>query len=130
MNLPLFIPALAPLLLTQDAPTATEDATALAAVPGPTLALVENVGQWDSPARFHGRLGEVAVQLLPGAVQYQLARPDLDRAVAIRVTLDGGDPECEPRGENVRPEMRSYFHGQDPWEWATGGSRSSRKLPR
>ncbi|MEM6569478.1 MAG: hypothetical protein AAF957_13780 [Planctomycetota bacterium] len=98
---------------------AVKDPAALAAIPGPTLALVENVGQWDSPALFHGRLDEVEVHLLPGAVQFQLSRPDLDRAIAIRVSLEGGDPDCEPRGEGLRPDTRSYFRGKDQSRWAT-----------
>ncbi len=82
-----------------------------------SFALVENAGQWDSPAVFAGSLGDVHVRLLPGAIQFQLVRPDLEKGVVVRLTLEGGDPECRPRGEQQRVESRSYLTGSDSEQW-------------
>ncbi len=81
-------------------------------VDGGDLALVENAGQWDSSAVLAGRLGDVHVQLLPGAIHFQLVRPDLDKGIAVRLTLEGGDADCIPRGEHPRSETRTYLSGR------------------
>ncbi len=126
MLLPLQIPGFGPTLLASlaafhgdtvapstELPVADHPLTATHSA----FALIENAGQWDTPAVLAGRLGDVHVQLLPGAIQFQLLRPDLEKGVAVRLTLEGGDAQCLPRGEQQRVESRSYLTGTDSKLW-------------
>jgi len=99
------------------APAARAEVEPERPVPGTSFALIENAGQWDTPAVLVGRLGGIRAELLPGAVRLRLAGPGLERAVELRLTLEGGSERCTPRGQSPRPESRSFFTGPDPSRW-------------
>lgn len=51
------------------------------------FALVENAGQWGTPVTLVGTVQGVQVNLLPGALQFQLEGPDRKEGVAVSLTL-------------------------------------------
>ncbi len=122
-------------------------AAGLAVVGGPwrslPLAFVENLGQWDTPARFVARQGGMTVRVEPDALVLQLVdarrkspasvdqgfktvyadskaeTTDPRRGAVVRLAFEHASPEARIRGSHVLPGHFNYFLGNDPSRWRT-----------
>jgi hypothetical protein len=99
-----------------------------AAVPGTVsgcslpAALIENAGQWDTPARFVGRYGPVVARFEPGAIVLQINVEGPDDRVTTGVTrlvFEGARNDVVPEGDALLPGRYSYFTSRDPARWRT-----------
>lgn len=82
--------------------------TALADAP---FALIENAGQWDTPALLIGRMAGGLVRLAPGALELQLKGAD-GAGLLVRLVFEGAGEDCLPAGEGQLAVTRNYFVGQ------------------
>jgi hypothetical protein len=86
--------------------------------PEASWGLVENAGQWDSPARFVGRFPGGSVRLVPGAIELQLWSTEGSSAL-VRLVVEGGREDCLPEGEGRLEVTRNYLVG-DASRWRSG----------
>jgi hypothetical protein len=86
-----------------------------AAVPS-ALALIENHGQWDTPAELVGHLGSLDVRLEKDAVVLQLRQGPQDGCL-VRLEFEHASDSSSLSGRQPRPEHYGYFLGDDPARW-------------
>lgn len=90
---------------------------------GLSSGFIENAGQWDTDARYVGRLGAVTVRAEPGAVllQHEAVRPDGERSGSLlRLGFDGEAANVVPRPRMPPlPGVNHFFLGRDPTAWRT-----------
>jgi hypothetical protein len=81
-------------------------------------ALVENRGQWDTPARFVGEIGDMLVRVEPGVLWLQRGGAAQDgRGVLLKLTFEGASEEVSLEGISPTTTLHSYFIGNQPEKW-------------
>ncbi len=104
------------------------------------LVFVENLGQWESPARFAGRRPDGATLYLgPDSLWLQLSRravealregsprggarldgPERRVGVNLRLQFEGSRTGVRVAGREPMPTLFHYFVGNDPRRWRSG----------
>ncbi|MCI0589636.1 MAG: hypothetical protein L0323_22705 [Planctomycetes bacterium] len=104
------------------------------------LVFVENLGQWESPARFAGRRPDGAtLYLAPDSLWLQLSRravealregsprggarldgPERRVGVNLRLQFEGSRTGVRVAGREPTPTRFHYFVGNDPRRWRAG----------
>ncbi len=100
-------------------------ADALASTPGERPALpftfVENLGQWDVPARFVARVGGTLVGVEEDRLSllFRSRTEGGERGALVRMVFEGAAREVRPEGEGQREGTHNFFLGDDPARWRT-----------
>lgn len=81
---------------------------------------IENGGQWDTPARFVGRLGTLTVRLEADAILLQQADPDTGCGTLVRLAFEGARSDVKLEGEDLQPGTFNFFIGDEPARWRSG----------
>lgn len=88
------------------------------------LAFVENDGQWQTPARFVARRGDLLAYFQDDAACFRLRReregePSGDAAdgVVLRMAVEGAREGCRPEGEGPLDGRYHFLRGPDPDRW-------------
>src|SRR5436190_9445412 len=98
-----------------DRPAAPAKAMSASAFGGIPLSFEANVGQFDRRVRFVARgRAETAFVTDAGLV---LVRRDGDRAVAVRLELEGVGRHARMEGISLLPGRSNYFIGNKPNDW-------------
>lgn len=83
-----------------------------------STALVENLGQWDTPARFVGEIGDTLVRVEPGVLWLQRGGTAQDgRGVLLKLTFEGASEGVSLEGISPTTTLHSYFIGNQPEKW-------------
>jgi hypothetical protein len=81
-------------------------------------AWIENLGQWDTPARFVGEIGDTLVRIEPGVLWLQRGGTVQDaRTVLLKLTFEGASAAVSVEGISPTPTLHSYFIGNEPEKW-------------
>ena len=83
------------------------------------FSFIENVGQWNSPARFVASADNMLTHVLDDGLVLHKRERDTDgttRSVAVRLTFEGTS-RAVLSGTHVLPGKHNYFLGSDPREW-------------
>lgn len=83
------------------------------------LVLVENLGQWETKAKFVAQKGNFAVQFEKDAFTLKMEKQDKDRVkgVAVRMAFEGASEKASLEGEGKQEGRYSYFLGNDRTKW-------------
>ena len=85
-------------------------------------AIIENTGQWDTPARFVGRYGPLMARFEPHAIVLQIDSQGPDDRVTtgvVRLVFEDALSGAQIEGEERLAGRYSYFIGPDATRWRT-----------
>ncbi|MCI0585979.1 MAG: hypothetical protein L0323_03950 [Planctomycetes bacterium] len=98
-------------------------ADALASTPGERPGLpftfVENLGQWDVPARFVARVGGTLVGVEEDRLSllFRSRTEGGERGALVRMVFEGAAGKLRLEGEGRREGTHNFFLGDDPTRW-------------
>src|SRR5689334_22274789 len=82
------------------------------------FALTENLGQWETPARFVGELGDTLVRVEPQAIWlHKAGTSDRNGGNLLKLSFEGASDKATVEGRLMTPTLHSYFIGNDPARW-------------
>jgi len=84
-----------------------------------TFEFVENLGQWDSPARFVAQRGPLTVRCEPSAIWLSARSRHLGRGIALRLEFENARSDVVLTGLGKQAARNDYFLGNDPGRWRT-----------
>jgi len=89
------------------------------------LAFVENVGQWETEARFVARRGGMHAAFFTRCVTLSFHDRDGDRShgTTVAMAFEGASTDARVTGANPLPGVNNYYLGSDASRWRTGVRR-------
>ena len=84
------------------------------------LSFVENIGQWDTPARFVARRGPMTARFETGAIILQLEQretQDKVKGVVVRMAFEDARDDVTLEGGDRQPGRYNFFLGDDRSKW-------------
>jgi hypothetical protein len=113
--------------------SAFSPALGVGAETGLPLSFVENLGQWDTPARFVARRGPMVARFEKDAIVLQLETRDADghvTGVVVRLAFEGAASGVALQGGEQQPGRYNYLLGSDRSKWRTNVPAYSEVLYR